>query len=626
MAMPATGPIGPPPVTGKLPIGTIINNNYRITDVLKAGGMGEVYRGIEIGTGDPVAVKAILPELAADLKAGMLFQREARTLRQLSDESIVRYYNYVHDPGLNRYFLIMEFVEGVTLSDHLAKWGAVPTAACCTLLDRLAKGLSRAHAQDVIHRDLSPDNVMLPDGLMAEARLIDFGIAKSNVVKEGTMAGQFAGKFKYVSPEQLGHFHGVIAPQTDVYGLALLICAAVTGKPLNMGTSIVEAVQSRQSIPDLSAVPDDLRPLLSYMLEPDPAARPQSMQDVRRLLAEPETIPARYLDGLPTPAPYQGSMRETTKTQGALPHVAVPGLQRPSVQTIVTQAATLRQPVPTVTTAPVKTSGRGYLLAAGLVAAVLASGYWAYEQGALDTLAPMSEQATPGAAAGGFGPVLADTRDGFLAGYAPAPCTLVSRVTAGANAGVIEGFSVNGRMFAELSGAYAAAFGTQADVVARQITEPQCAALDFVRALQGRNSDPVQVLLSQDRVQSGEALDAVISLPANDPALWLVLISPLGAVYNLTGRLGPQVAGQRSLSVGLTLREGAAAAPQLLLALSTDEPSVRAALADGAQAAEVLPVLLDELTARGGRGSAALAWVLLTQPDPAPPEPEPDQD
>ena len=282
---PTTGGLSTPII-----VGTLINNNYEVCEILKSGGMGAVYRGIELGTGDPVAIKAILPELAEDEKAGLLFKREARTLRQLSDEAIVRYYNYVHDRELDRYFLVMEFVEGLPLSEYMKTHGPLSTVAARSLLRRLAKGLGKAHAQDVVHRDLSPDNVMLPNGAVEQARLIDFGIAKSNVVKEGTMAGQFAGKFKYVAPEQLGHYGGVIGPATDVYGLALLICAATLGRPLDMGSSIVEAVTSRQTIPDLSEVPQELRPILRHMLEPDPADRPTSMDAVNRLLEHPEKI------------------------------------------------------------------------------------------------------------------------------------------------------------------------------------------------------------------------------------------------------------------------------------------------------------------------------------------------
>ncbi|MCF4119079.1 serine/threonine protein kinase, partial [Rhodovulum sulfidophilum] len=277
-----------------LSAGTVINNNYRIAGVLSSGGMGAVYHGVEIGTGDPVAIKAILPDLAADPRAGALFRSEARMLRQLADDAIVRYYNYVHDHALERYFLVMEFIEGITLSDHMARSGPLPPAAAEALIRRLARALSRAHALGVIHRDLSPDNVMLPGGAVAEARLIDFGIARSARLSEEEAPGTFAGKLKYVAPEQLGHFGGHVGPETDIYGLALLVGAALSGRALPMGNSIEEAAERRRRVPDLSGVSSGLRPLLTHMLEPDPAARPASMEEVLRLIEHPHLLPPRY--------------------------------------------------------------------------------------------------------------------------------------------------------------------------------------------------------------------------------------------------------------------------------------------------------------------------------------------
>jgi eukaryotic-like serine/threonine-protein kinase len=162
------------------------------------------------------------------------------------------------------------------------------------LLKRLALGLERAHKMEVVHRDLSPDNVMLKGGTIDDAVLIDFGIAKSTEMSEATLFGQMAGKFKYVSPEQLGHFGGHIGPRTDIYGLALLMAAAVRGEPIDMGSSVVEAVNARREIPDLSGVYPELQPLFAHMLEPDPAMRPENMGQVIHFLDRPQDLPPRY--------------------------------------------------------------------------------------------------------------------------------------------------------------------------------------------------------------------------------------------------------------------------------------------------------------------------------------------
>lgn len=252
----------------QVPIGTLINNNYKIEQLISAGGMGEVFRGTNVFSGDAVAIKIVLQSLAHDEKVAALFRREAKVLCQLADQAIVRYYNFVHDAALDRFCLIMEFIDGLPLSDHVKGGGPLTLAEAQRLLKRLALGLERAHKMDVVHRDLSPDNVMLKGGLIDDAVIIDFGIAKSAEMSEATLFGQMAGKFKYVSPEQLGHFGGAIGPRTDIYGLALLMAAAIRGAPIDMGSSVVEAVNARRVIPDLTGIYPELRPLFASCWNP----------------------------------------------------------------------------------------------------------------------------------------------------------------------------------------------------------------------------------------------------------------------------------------------------------------------------------------------------------------------
>lgn len=278
----------------QVPIGTLINNNYKIEQLINAGGMGEVFRGTNVFSGDSVAIKIVLQSLAHDPKVAALFKREAKVLCQLADQAIVRYYNFVHDAALDRFCLIMEFIDGQPLSDHVRTSGPLPLAETKRLLKRLALGLERAHKMEVVHRDLSPDNVMLKGGTIDDAVLIDFGIAKSTEMSEATLFGQMAGKFKYVSPEQLGHFGGHIGPRTDIYGLALLMAAAIRGEPIDMGSSVFEAVNARRAIPDLTGVYPELQPLFAHMLEPDPSMRPENMGQVIHFLERPQDLPPRY--------------------------------------------------------------------------------------------------------------------------------------------------------------------------------------------------------------------------------------------------------------------------------------------------------------------------------------------
>ncbi|NVK16942.1 MAG: serine/threonine protein kinase [Rhodobacteraceae bacterium] len=624
---PQTAPRSEPPaaaaaVAGLSP-GTVINNNYRIQAALKSGGMGEVYRGIEIGTEDPVAIKAIRPELISDGQAGDMFRREARTLRLLTDDAIVRYYNYVHDRDLDRYFLVMEFIGGIPLSDRLRQYGPLPAETGKVLLQRLAKGLAKAHSKGVVHRDLSPDNVMLPDGIVSEARLIDFGIARAQTIPEGAAAGKFAGKFKYVAPEQLGHFGGSTGPATDIYGLALLTAAALLGKPLDMGSSIPEAVQARREVPDLSALPEAFQPLLARMLEPDPVRRPATMLDVLQLLDgldAKQGLSARLPERAPQPVP---GLQVSAAGMALPPQAAIPDLQVPA------SAGSRGRPPPFAPAvhvppepAPPEKPGAGRKAAVFgtllLFALAGAAGWHAWRTGLLQTgsAAQASGGGQPGAqpAAPGIPPPSPVTREGFLAAFDAGACSFATRIAAGPSAGMVETHSADGSGFDGLPAAFEDRFGTRPALLQRAITPEQCAAADLARALQGRHPDPVQLSLSADQAVSGEAVQAGIRVPPGQ-SLWVVLISDQGKVYNLSSRLAPGHGANRHLEFALALAPEAKAAPQLVLAVASDTPLVRAATApDGKKAAELLPQLLEEIRSDRVQASAALSYVLLTAP------------
>ncbi|OYU41368.1 MAG: hypothetical protein CFE33_04790 [Pseudorhodobacter sp. PARRP1] len=276
--------------------GTRIIGTYEIDTLISAGGMGEVYRGHNIHNGEPVAIKIVLPALAHDPKIVALFQKESTTLSRLSHEAIVRYHVFTNDPGIGRPCLVMEFVSGTPMSERIAA-GPMPLDQVKVMLRRVASGLDKAHRAGVIHRDMSPDNIILEDGMVEHAKLIDFGIAKSSALGAGTLLqGQFAGKFNWVAPEQLGAFGGQIDARSDIYSLGLVAAAASKGAVLAMGESIVDAVGKRGAVPDLTGVDPALVPLLAWMLAPDPAARPESMAAVIAALDNPALVPSAAPD------------------------------------------------------------------------------------------------------------------------------------------------------------------------------------------------------------------------------------------------------------------------------------------------------------------------------------------
>lgn len=361
------------PVVTTVTTGMVIAGTYEIEQLINRGGMGEVYRGRNIHTGDPVAMKIVLPALAHDPMIEALFQKEAKVLGRLAHDAIVRYHTYMNPPEIGRPSLIMEFVEGTALGDRI-KEGPMPEQDVRVLLARLASGLDRAHGVGVVHRDLSPDNVILEGGRVEHAKLIDFGIAKSSMKGDRTLLqGQFAGKFSYVAPEQLGAYDGNIDGRTDVYSLALLMAAACQGKTVNMGGNMVEAVRSRSKVPDLSQTYDGLRPLLAHMLQPNPANRPASMAAVIDMLENPSLIPdpAAYAEEVDPDRTIIVS--NLPATSGAAPRTAAPKGEFVGIP---------GKP-PAQQSEPAK-SGKGGLIGAALVAVLAIGGGGAWFSGMFD--------------------------------------------------------------------------------------------------------------------------------------------------------------------------------------------------------------------------------------------------
>ena len=278
--------------SGRLAKGTRLNGIFEIETHIASGGMGEIYRGHAVETGDVVAIKVMRTDLADNTMALALFRKEASALHYIHHDAIVRYYIFSLDPGTGRHYLAMEFVDGEPLSD-LLKQGPLPFEAVRNLQERLASGLDAAHRHGIIHRDLSPDNVLIPRSDVGLAKIIDFGIARSTKNNDGTIIGSgFAGKFNYVSPEQLGLFGGDVTVKSDIYSLGLVLAECMSGRPLNMGGSQFEVLEKRRTVPDLSAIDAQFRPLIAKMLQPDPKDRPESMAAVAVWRLESAAEPA----------------------------------------------------------------------------------------------------------------------------------------------------------------------------------------------------------------------------------------------------------------------------------------------------------------------------------------------
>src|SRR5262245_38652785 len=265
---------------GRISPGTRLNGIFEIDHPLASGGMGEVYKGHTIQTGDAVAIKMLRSDMAENEAALALFRKEASALHNLHHDAIVRYFVFTVEPVLQRPYLAMEFVEGQSLSD-LLRQGPLTFEAARTLMMRVAAGLQAAHERGIIHRDVSPDNIIIQAGDVARAKIIDFGIARSTRLGAGTVIGSgFAGKYNYVSPEQLGLYGGDVGARSDIYSLGLVLVEALTGQAIDMGGNQADVVEKRRRVPDLKHIDLRIQPLIERMLQPNPADRPLSMAEV----------------------------------------------------------------------------------------------------------------------------------------------------------------------------------------------------------------------------------------------------------------------------------------------------------------------------------------------------------
>lgn len=198
--------------------------DYRITDLLGEGGMGMVYRAVHTVVGQVVAVKSLHPTLISNDSVRKRFEREAQALARLNHPNIVRLLSYI--TSADGCYIIMEFTEGETIEDKLARDGLVPCSTCLPWFVKVLEALSFAHDQGVVHRDIKPSNIII--GRDGSVKLLDFGTAKLVDAKGLTRQGMTLGTFIYMSPEQI--LGRKLDHRSDQYSLAVTVYETTTGK------------------------------------------------------------------------------------------------------------------------------------------------------------------------------------------------------------------------------------------------------------------------------------------------------------------------------------------------------------------------------------------------------------
>lgn len=575
----------------KLEPGYIINNMYRVLQPLGQGGMGRVFRGEEIGTGEPVAIKVILPEIAEDNKAADMFRREARTLRLLHHDAIVRYFAYLPpDQALNLHALVMGFIEGTKLSDRIKTLGGLSLSEVCRLFIRLTDGLVAAHELGVVHRDLSPDNVMLPDGNIDKAILIDFGISRSSTIKDVTLGNEFAGKLKYVSPEQLGAYGNEADGKSDIYSLGLLMYAAATGIALPMGSTIVEAVKLRETVPDLSQAPAELQSLLYQMLQPDPSMRPQTMEVVQQALTQIAGGNDLSLPDGQTMTSGFPMMKQASTNRPVEGLQAAPSMGGGTITSFGAFASTSASSGASSERdeAPVKEPRRqrgGIFWAVVFVLLGLGSfvGWSGWQE-----LTELQEETD----SDGVLKRVADGEETFLAEATAPGCAFATRRSYGPNEGMIEGFHLDTVSLSGLKAAWSARFGTNLALVDHTVEVTQCPALALARMFQGTSGTKIELSLTSNLRSRREEISGSI-WNTNDRETWLAIVTPRGQVYALTPRIEEAVGAERNFQ--FRVRSGSPG-KYLLIAVTSAKALVRTgAMKNGEASENIFELIVREL-------------------------------
>ena len=234
-------------------INKIICNRYKILDHLGTGGMATVWLGYDTILDRQVAIKTFKID-ANDEDAVKRFNREAKAVTSLSHPNIVSIYDVENEGEF--YYLILEYVEGMTLKDYMIKNPRIPIETIVHIAKQVAAGLSHAHQNGIIHRDIKPQNILMNENLTC--KITDFGIARAYGDTTLTQTNQMLGTVYYLSPEQARG--NVATAQSDIYSLGILIFEMITGQiPFKGESAVAIALKHLQEeLPDIDKYRDNV--------------------------------------------------------------------------------------------------------------------------------------------------------------------------------------------------------------------------------------------------------------------------------------------------------------------------------------------------------------------------------
>ncbi len=296
----------------ELSTGSTFAQRYQIIEELGKGGMGMVYKAYDTEVKDRIALKLIKPDISLDKNTIERFQNELKLARKITHRNVCR----MHDLGKSdsNYFITMEYVPGENLKGMIRMMGQLRTGKAISIARQVCEGLSEAHRIGVVHRDLKPSNIMIDtDG---NAKIMDFGIARSLRSKGITGVGVMIGTAEYMSPEQVESKE--VDQRSDIYALGVILYEMVTGRvPFEGDTAYSIGVKHKSEAPTdpkeiNPQIPDDLNRLILKCLEKKKEQRYQSAAELQSELDNiGKGMPATEVTG-PTEKPM--TSKEITVT------------------------------------------------------------------------------------------------------------------------------------------------------------------------------------------------------------------------------------------------------------------------------------------------------------------------
>ena len=303
--------------------GSTFAGRYQIIEELGKGGMGRVYKANDTEIREKVALKLIKPEISGDKMTIERFRNELKYARKIRHKNVCQMFDLNKDEGT--YYITMEYVAGQDLKKLIRQTGKLAISTAISITQQVCEGLAEAHKLGIVHRDLKSNNIMIDED--GNARIMDFGIARSVKGKGITGSGVMIGTPEYMSPEQVEGKE--VDQRSDIYSLGVILYEMVTGHlPFGGETALSIAVKHKTEVPrepiQLNAqIPEELNRMILRCIEKDKDKRYQSAGEMRSELENIEKgIPTK---GRAIPKGKSITSKEITVTFG-LKKLLVPAL------------------------------------------------------------------------------------------------------------------------------------------------------------------------------------------------------------------------------------------------------------------------------------------------------------